>query len=181
MYTGPDLTGANLAGANLTGADLAGANLTRAYLAGANLTGANLARAYLTDADLTRAYLTDAYLTDANLARANLTGANLAGADLAGADLPPAPIVSDLDAKILAAIEAGGKLDMGAWHTCDTTHCRAGWAIVVAGKDGRELEERVGAQVAGTLIYHASTGRVPDFYASDEDAMKDIKRCGGAK
>ena len=60
---------------------------------------------------------------------ANLRGANLSGADV--------PIVKNLDAQILKAISDGGGLEMGKWHTCDTTHCRAGWAITVAGDAGR--------------------------------------------
>ena len=36
----------------------------------------------------------------------------------------------------LKAIEDGGKLDMSTWHRCGTTHCRAGWAITLAGAAG---------------------------------------------
>src|ERR1043166_5611053 len=51
--------------------------------------------------------------------RAVLTDAVLAGAVLAGADIP---VVPDIDATIYAAITDGkGELQMGAWHTCETT------------------------------------------------------------
>ncbi len=166
------MAGANLTGANLTGADLAGA-----YLTGANLTGANL---------------TDADLTDANLAGADLTGADSTEApsepykrDASRADRmarfrlrhPEVPVVENLDAKILGVVtDGGGVLDMSDWHTCDTTHCRAGWAITLAGKDGAKLEEEHGPYRAGAMIYRASTGRVPHFFASDSDALEDIKR-----
>jgi hypothetical protein len=178
---GDDLTNANLADANLTRVDLAGANLTRANLAGANLT-----RADLTDANLTRAYLAGANLTDANLTRADLTNANLADADGRTREErrqafrernPDVPIVAGLDRRILDAIEAGGSLNMGAWHSCDTTHCRAGWAITLAGAAGRELEARRGPFHAGRLIYLASTGRAPHFFATNEDALADIRKC----
>ena len=66
---------------------------------------------------------------------------------------------------------------MSNWHTCETTHCRAGWAIHLAGKAGADLEERVGPAAAGAMIYHASTGRVPDFYANDVKALADITEC----
>jgi hypothetical protein len=170
---------AYLAGANLADADLGGA-----YLAGANLADANLAGAYLADADLAGAYL--------------------AGADLAGAlNLPPndgrlteklpvaeryarrraafrernpqVPVIDALDVKILQALQSGGALKMDAWHTCETTHCRAGWAVYLAGSAGNELEKKYGSQRAGYMIYMASTGRVPYFFASNETALADIR------
>ena len=169
---------ADLRRADLTEADLRGANLTDANLADANLTGANL-----TGADLTRANLTLANLADANLADANLTRANLTLADLTDADgLPAAPVVPRIDAAILSAIEAGGTLNMSEWHTCETTHCRAGWAVTLAGEAGRELERRTSPYLAGRLIYEASRPGVPcpDFFANTQDAMDDIKRCAAS-
>jgi hypothetical protein len=95
----------------------------------------------------------------------------------------PIPTVDDIDRRILAAIEAGGTLDMCAWHTCGTTHCRAGWAIHLAGDAGYELEKAVGPSAAGALIYAASRPgmAVPDFYASSEDALRDIRERALAK
>ncbi len=173
----------------------AGANLTGAYLTGANLAGANLAGAYLTGA----------YLTGANLADADLTGANLAGAKNVPTDVTPespavpyerkpakeryaeraarfrernpdVPVIEALDAKILGAVESGkGKLDMSTWHKCETTHCRAGWAITLAGEVGAALESKYGPQRAGAMIYQASTGRIPHFFATDARALEDIR------
>ena len=159
---------------------LTGVNLTRV-----NLTDTNLTRVNLTGADLTRANLTDANLTGANLtgvslARANLTGANLTGAVLTDAVGATAPIIPNIDAKILAAIATpGNQLDMAFWHACETTHCRAGWAVNLAGLPGKMLEERIGAAAAGALIYAASRpGKpVPNFYATNEDAMADLRAC----
>ena len=155
---------ADLRGAILRGADLTGANLRGADLRGADLFGANLCSANLFGADLSGA---------------NLRGADLSGVDLRGADKAPLeiPIVNDLDAAIHAkvcGVDPPGTLNMSQWHTCETTHCRAGWAIHLAGEAGRRLEDAVGACAAGALIYHASTGRVPDFYAPDADALADI-------
>jgi uncharacterized protein YjbI with pentapeptide repeats len=161
------------------GAYLTGANLRGAYLRGANLSGANLRGANLRGADLRDADLSGAYLRGANLSGANLRGANLRGADLRDAKYESVPRVAKLDAKILKLIESGeGSLDMSQWHSCETTHCRAGWAVHLAGKDGYELERRLGStSAAGALIYHRSTGRIPDFYASDEDALADLVAC----
>lgn len=104
------------------------------------------------------------------------------------------PVVKDLDAEILRAIRRGGQLNMYTWHgrlcpglrgeslraaACGTTHCRAGWAIHLAGEAGIALELIMGPEAAGECIYLASTGCVPDFYADDDEAMKDIKRCAG--
>jgi hypothetical protein len=174
--TGAGLTDANLTGANLTGADLRGANLYRATLTDADLRGANLHRANLRYAILCYANLAGADLHDAILHGAILRYANLTDANLTDAKGLPKVVVKDLDTKILQAIDSGGTLSMSAWHTCETTHCRAGWAITLAGKRGKKLEENFGPQVAGTLIYLASTGRVPDFFASDADAMCSIRR-----
>ena len=90
------------------------------------------------------------------------------------------PIVDDLDQRMLGAVESGA-LDMATWH-CGTTHSRAGWAITFGGDAGKKLESLVGPETAGRLIYEASTGRIaPDFYASNEDAIADIRRCAGVE
>lgn len=113
-----------------------------------------------------------------DLSNANLTGAKLRGANLTGA--PVVPVVPDLDKKIAETTRPKNALKMSTWHTCHTTHCRAGWAIVPAGDAGAALEQHVGSAFAGTLIYLVSTGRVPNFYASNKDARVDIKRCATA-
>ncbi len=116
-------------------------------------------------------------LSGANLSYANLRDANLRGADLSGANLEGVPVVENLDSKILKAIEAGGELNMDEWHSCATTHCRAGWAITLAGEDGKKLEARLGPSAAGALIYAKSTGRVPSFFSTNEEALIDIREC----
>jgi hypothetical protein len=175
---GADLRGANLRcadlrGADLGGADLRGANLSDADLGGADLRGANLSCADLRDADLR-----DADLRGADLRCANLRCADLRGADLGGADL--IPTLENIDAKILAAVEAPGNcLDMQNWHVCQTTHCRAGWAIHLCGKAGYALETKFGSSVAGALIYAKSRPNkpVPNFTASNDKALADMRAC----
>lgn len=151
-----------------------------------------------------RAYLADAYLADANLADANLADADLELARRVPDGVekkdppepynrdeslerraqryrerhPEIPVVEKLDLKILQLVDSGsGKLDMSQWHSCETTHCRAGWAITLAGPEGKKLEEKYGPRHAGAMIYRASTGRSPYFYASNDDALADIKKC----
>jgi uncharacterized protein YjbI with pentapeptide repeats len=176
-------SGANLTGANLSGADLSGANLRGADLTGAYLYGANLSRANLSRANLYGANLSGANLSRANLYRADLSGADLRGSNLSGADLSKikdwgmVPKLKKLNARILAAIKKGGSLEMGSWHSCDTTHCRGGWAITLAGKKGIELEAKMGTILAAALIYYKSTGKIPNFFASNKAAMADLRKC----
>jgi hypothetical protein len=168
---------ANLRGANLQEANLRGANLRGANLRGATLQEADLRGATLQEANLRAANLRGANLQEADLRGADLRAANLRGADLRGAEeIPAVPRVVDLDRKILKALSEGGALDMNRWHTCDTVHCIAGWAITLAGTAGKNLEDRVGPKVAGALIYRASTGTVPDFYADNAEALIALEK-----
>ena len=170
---------------SVAGAQLQGASLRYALAAGAFLVGANLSHAHLGGAYLRVANLSVADLSGANLSRADLSGADLSDADLRGADLSDAdiPIIENIDSKILAAIEDGGTLNMGAWHSCETSHCRAGWAITIAGEAGLALEKSVGAAAAGALIYakSAPTLPVPNFYTTDALALADIKKRAAAE
>ena len=127
-------------------------------------------------ADLRGAVLRGADLSGADLRGAVLSEANLSGADLSGA-LKGVPVVPHIDAAILRAIGDGGHLDMGDWHKCETTHCRAGWAITLAGEGGAALEFAMGPAAAGSLIYAASRPgqKIPNFYASTDAALEDIK------
>jgi hypothetical protein len=160
-------------------ADLTGAVLTRADLTGAVLTRADLTRADLTRAVLTGAVLTGAVLTGAVLTGAVLTGAVLTDAVLTGAVLTDAVErlikVPSLHRRIVAAIDAGGALNMGDWHSCETTHCRAGWAVHLAGPAGAMLEAMIGPAAAGALIHVVScpalNGKVPNFYNQDNKAV----------
>lgn len=145
----------------------------------ANLSEANLRGAYLRGANLSDANLSWADLSEANLSGANLRGAYLSGANLSEANnLPIVPVILNIDASILEQID-GGKLHMGEWHGCSTTHCRGGWAIVLAGEAGKTLEDKLGSNVAAALIYAASRPdrRVPDFFATNENAMEDLRAC----
>jgi hypothetical protein len=82
---------------------------------------------------------------------------------------------------------------MSAWHTCETTHCRAGWVVTLAGEAGRKLGAETSTLFAAMQIYKASSPiRVfpPRFFETNAMAMADMHRCadeeaalakGGAK
>lgn len=161
----------------------------------------SLAGAYFRDLNLECHWFQYLDLRDADFRGANLTMAHFYGADLRGADFEGAnineadfdeanintdnpmlrdvPVVPDLDIRI-EEITRGDALDMNHWHSrCGTSHCRAGWAIHLAGERGHTLEARVGPATAAALIYRVSTGRdeTPDFYMSTEKARADIVAC----
>jgi hypothetical protein len=167
------------------GADLCDANLRDANLRDANLRGANLRGANLRDANLSCADLIDANLRGADLSCANLSGADLSCANLRGADLCECPVkIDNIHQAVFAAASQEGALNMGDWHTCDTTHCRAGWVVHLAGEAGRALEWAMGTPAAAAMIYMASDPeleRVPDFYCDNETALEDMRRLAEAE
>jgi len=182
--SGADLRNANIRCANLRGAYLNGADLRDADLSNADLSGANLRGAYLRSANLSDANLRDAYLRCANLSDANLRDADLSGANLRDADLSECSVkIKDIHKTVYAAASKEGALDMQDWH-CGTSHCRAGWVVELAGEGGKALERAIGTSAAAAMIYMASDPKlekVPDFYASNEGALEDMKRLAGAK
>lgn len=120
-----------------------------------------------------RADLSGADLSEADLSWADLIGANLSGANLSEANGLPLIDAFEINTAMLTACQREGALKMDAWHTCDSTHCRAGWAVILH-PQGKLLESIYGTNAAAALIYNACAGFVPDFYASNEDAMADI-------
>ena len=69
---------------------------------------------------------------------------------------------------------------MTDWHTCDTTHCRAGWVTHLAGEAGKALEEYHNTPLAAALIYRESSKikvSMNRFYETNEKAMEDMERC----
>ena len=175
---GADLEFADLEGADLEFADLKGAYLKGADLEGADLKGADLKGAYLKGAYLKGAYLEGADLEFADLEGAYLKGAYLKGADLEGADLK-VPSIPKIHQAVYKAASIDGALDMSSWHTCKTTHCRAGWVVTLAGKAGAALEDKIGTAGAAYQIYRKSD---PDrafainFYDNNKGALAEMKR-----
>ena len=142
-------------------------------------------------ADLSEAYLRGADLSGADLREADLSEAYLRGADLREADLREAPVIEDIHTKVYAAATARPDLfDMstfatGSGHSCGTAQCRAGWVLAIAGKEGLDLEAKIGTPAAAMAIYMASdperwkTERLPDFYTDNATALADMARMAG--
>ena len=81
---------------------------------------------------------------------------------------------------MFAAASEPNALNMSDWHTCDTTHCRAGWVVTLAGEAGKTLETYWTTNHAAWLIYRASdpgiVGHRPNFFATNDEALADMKR-----
>lgn len=171
--TKSSLLNVSLTHADLTETVLAEANLHNSKFENAILRGADLHRADLRLADLRKVDLSGANLQDAQLHRAKLTGAKMN--NIVG--LSSIPRIEHLDKKIWDRIQHHpSALNITKWHLDETTHCRAGWAIHLAGKAGYSLENEYGPETAGSLIYGVSTGSVPDFFLSRELTLADIRR-----
>ena len=68
---------------------------------------------------------------------------------------------------------------MSMWHTCETTHCRAGWVVTLAGNEGKQLEDAYNVELAAMLIYRESSNLIvlpARFYDSDDEALADMRR-----
>jgi len=90
------------------------------------------------------------------------------------------PKIGNIHKRLYEAVSQPNALNMNDWHTCDTTHCRAGWVVHLAGEAGKALESRTSTLFAAMQIYHASSPiRVSPtrFFESNEVAMADIQRC----
>lgn len=197
---GVDFRRANMQNAILRNANLNSANMREAELNYAYLTDSSMLSTDLTDADLSNTSLDSIKLTGAILVRANLSNTYTHYMPIP-VDLSvtkhglKVPVVKDLDAKILAAVSVDpDALCMASWHDedvdvqqiadtkkvdpnwCMTTHCRAGHAINFAGIAGYELEAKLGPALAGGLIYKASAGYIPNFYATTSEALQDIRK-----
>ena len=90
------------------------------------------------------------------------------------------PVIKNLHTLLLLAVEQPNALDMGTWHTCETTHCRAGWVVTLAGEKGKALENSSSTLFAAMQICRASSPiKVSPvrFFETNEVAMADIRRC----
>jgi len=91
------------------------------------------------------------------------------------------PAIPNIHQRLLEAVTAPNHdLIMSDWHTCETTHCRAGWIVTLAGEQGKNLEKATSTEFAAMQIYKASSPiRVSPvrFYETKDAAMKDIERC----
>ena len=89
------------------------------------------------------------------------------------------PIIKNIHQRVYAAASQPDALNMSDWHTCETTHCRAGWVVHLAGDAGRELEKFFDTCLAAQIIYRESSPlkvSVNRFFDTNESAMEDMKR-----
>lgn len=90
------------------------------------------------------------------------------------------PVVANLHQRIYEAASAPGALEMGTWHTCDKTHCRAGWTVTLAGEAGRKLESFFNTELAAMMIYDASCPgfkiNPARFFDDNDVALADMKK-----
>ena len=93
------------------------------------------------------------------------------------------PVIPDIHKVVYEAASAPCALKMSTWHTCETTHCRAGWVVALAGEEGRRLEQFHDTPLAAQLIYQASGYDINPcrFYDSNEKAMEDMRRLAQSK
>jgi len=100
------------------------------------------------------------------------------------AGAPPVPAIEDIHKRVFEAVSKPDALDMTSWHTCNTTHCRAGWVVHLAGEAGYALERFHNTELAAQLIYLASGYEINPcrFYETNEAAFSDMHRLaeGGA-
>jgi hypothetical protein len=91
------------------------------------------------------------------------------------------PVIENIHAKVLEAASNLDALNMSTWHTCETTHCRAGWVEHLAGEAGKKLADDTSTAFAAMMIYKKSSPNIRvspvRFYESNEVAMADMKRC----
>ena len=91
------------------------------------------------------------------------------------------PIIENIHQKVLEAVTAPNhNLNMSKWHSCKTTHCRAGWVVTLAGKEGKELESKTSTAFAALQIYDKSSEikvSPARFYEDNKKAFSDIERC----
>ncbi|MFZ0270965.1 MAG: pentapeptide repeat-containing protein [Acidobacteriaceae bacterium] len=149
--------------------DQRGEAIKKALKEKCNLRGSNLRGSNLRGSDLSGSDLRDS----------NLSGSNLRGSDLRGSNLSGVPKIENIHQAIYAAASKPEALDMRRWHSCETTHCRAGWVVTLAGEGGKALEWAFGTPAAAAIIYMASDPtleKIPNFYAGNEDALADMRR-----
>lgn len=95
----------------------------------------------------------------------------------------PVPVIQDIHRKVYDAASQPQALCMDTWHTCETTHCRAGWVVTLAGEAGKTLEHSTSSLFAAQQIYRASGYDISPvrFYDSNEKALEDMKRLAGVE
>ena len=91
------------------------------------------------------------------------------------------PKIENIHQRVYEAASAKpDALNMGDWHTCDTTHCRAGWVVFLAGEAGKKLEQHTSTLFAALQIYNASSPIEVSpvrFFEDNNTALEDMRKC----
>ena len=90
---------------------------------------------------------------------------------------PEIPKIDNIHLRVYEAVSRPNALNMSDWHTCSTTHCRAGWVVHLAGEAGYALERFHNTALAAQLIYGASGYKINPgaFYTNNDEAIADMK------
>jgi hypothetical protein len=71
------------------------------------------------------------------------------------------------------ALASDTALDMTNWHSCETTHCIAGWAIHLSGERGAELERTVGSSTGGAVLLGVEAAKL--FRVNNDTAREWLR------
>lgn len=94
-------------------------------------------------------------------------------------DFPKIPVIANIHQSVRKAVLAPKSLSMIYWHTCESTHCWAGWITRLAGDRGEILESLFGTAVAALMILDKSSEvkvNPMNFYTSERQARFQINR-----
>lgn len=186
---------------NFSGSTFLLAHILGSHLSENDFSDSCFEESLITNSSFLKCNLTGTLWKGSNLASASFRRVDFSGADFRGASFRdsrssisvsevvlkdtkfslqnPIPAVSDIHNKIYEICSAPNALVMDNWHTCNTTHCWAGWTIVLAGEAGKLLEDEVGPSLAASLIYHASDPgmeKTPNWFQWDERRALDQMR-----
>ncbi|QPF86981.1 hypothetical protein IC762_12075 [Bradyrhizobium genosp. L] len=67
---------------------------------------------------------------------------------------------------------------MSDWHSCENTHCWAGWVVTLAGDAGKKLEQFFDTPLAAMKILDASSPLSVSpvrFFETNDDALAHMK------
>jgi hypothetical protein len=67
---------------------------------------------------------------------------------------------------------------MTTWHSCENTHCWAGWVVTLAGEAGKKLEQFFDTPLAAMKILDASSPVQVSpvrFFELNDDALRHMK------
>jgi Pentapeptide repeats (8 copies) len=155
------------------------AKLARMNTNDADFSGVDLRGFWLYNQDLCGIDFSDADLRDVDFRRAELSLSIFTGAVFSPELLATVPFIEDIHRRVYEAASKRNAFSMRTWHSqCGTQHCRGGLVIHLAGEAGSALETRLGPKAAASLIYLMSDPdieEIPEFYASNEDALADMK------